>query len=910
MGSSLSSAFGQATSPASSATQSEPPPVELSPFTVTGTKDEGYLAASTLAGSRLNTSLYDTPAAISVMTSEFLEDVGAVTVEKALEYAVNAEPDRTDGTGNVSSSSDLPLSIRGLSGATLARNYFIWGLESDSYNTERLDFSRGPNSILFGTGGPGGIINTTTKRAVFGRDVQQVGVRVGSWDDYRGTVDVGRQLSDKLAVRVNGVVHSQRSWREFVSSDRNGAALAATYRPFRATEIRFDGEMGVYDRVLSNPFLPGDAVTPWIAAGRPISTTYGTVVNGTARGTSRVWIHDPIAGTVQSWFGSVNTSAPAQAQSAGIPRALTDFSVLPLKANLSGEGNRTDSHYDSLALFIEQRIGPVWFELAANRQTSSRTWVSSSAWNNIVLRADANAVLPNGQPNPNVGKYYFDAIAQQNTNASESNNYRATAAYTLDLRDRNPWFGAYSITGLYSLRESWLDTNVLMEVNTTPTGDATYPRDLTSANNRIWRRIYVDPFGPGRRGGIDARQAMINQNGVVSGYRRINNNSREDGEDLSTLMIAGQAKLLRDRLVVTGGIRDDEQENSFGSAIQDPVTREWSKQIYNRTSNSYEGRTTTFGAVFHVTSWLSATYNRSDNFVPQTGFSPFDDQIGPRRGEGEDYGFKLRLLDGRVYASALRYDTSEVNRIVFLDGGLVGAINEIHESIGDTARISNNRDSIDTDGTGYEFEITANLTPQWRLTANYSRAEATQSNNQPRIQSYVAARRAAWQQRGSTALIPPVSGVPANDPSTGAPATVQTALNSIDNYFRSILGANGVTRRQHREQTGSLFTAYTLRSDQKLLHNLTAGLGVRFRGKPVVGYINGVDPIFGKNETLVNAMLRKRVAWGRRSVQLQANFDNILNVNDPIAVDADLNGGYRFLYPNPFRWSLSATYNF
>ena len=50
--------------------------VVLSPFEVNSTKDVGYLAQNTLSGSRMNTSLKDTPAAVSVMTPEFLADRG------------------------------------------------------------------------------------------------------------------------------------------------------------------------------------------------------------------------------------------------------------------------------------------------------------------------------------------------------------------------------------------------------------------------------------------------------------------------------------------------------------------------------------------------------------------------------------------------------------------------------------------------------------------------------------------------------------------------------------------------------------------------------------------------------------------------------------------------------------------
>jgi outer membrane receptor for monomeric catechols len=113
-------------------------PVELSPFTVSTSKDTGYLASGTLAGSRLNTSLVDTPASISVMTRDFINDIAATNVGDALAYALNAERDTSESTGNGHGSGDLPISIRGFGGSSLGRNYFQWGLESDTYNTERL----------------------------------------------------------------------------------------------------------------------------------------------------------------------------------------------------------------------------------------------------------------------------------------------------------------------------------------------------------------------------------------------------------------------------------------------------------------------------------------------------------------------------------------------------------------------------------------------------------------------------------------------------------------------------------------------------------------------------------------------------------------------------------------------------
>ena len=54
---------------------------ELSPFEVNTSESMGYLATSSLAGSRLKTELRDVSAAISVVTPEFLSDTGATNLE-------------------------------------------------------------------------------------------------------------------------------------------------------------------------------------------------------------------------------------------------------------------------------------------------------------------------------------------------------------------------------------------------------------------------------------------------------------------------------------------------------------------------------------------------------------------------------------------------------------------------------------------------------------------------------------------------------------------------------------------------------------------------------------------------------------------------------------------------------------
>src|SRR5687767_4270924 len=93
------SAFAQSTAtptkPAASVATDGSAPVELSPFEVRP-DDVGYQAGNTTSGSRLNTRLKDTPAAISPFTPEFLSDIGAVNLQDMLGYALNIEGEFDD----------------------------------------------------------------------------------------------------------------------------------------------------------------------------------------------------------------------------------------------------------------------------------------------------------------------------------------------------------------------------------------------------------------------------------------------------------------------------------------------------------------------------------------------------------------------------------------------------------------------------------------------------------------------------------------------------------------------------------------------------------------------------------------------------------------------------------------------
>jgi outer membrane receptor protein involved in Fe transport len=137
-----------------------------------------------MSGSRLNSSLKDTAAAVMVFTPEFLSDFGATSLADIIGYAPNMQVDMLDASADASTSflggsdlRDTRIRVRGLSAST-AVDFFETGIAVDTYNTERLELSGGPNSILFGFGSPGGLVNIMTKRAQVGGTAPRSGPKL------------------------------------------------------------------------------------------------------------------------------------------------------------------------------------------------------------------------------------------------------------------------------------------------------------------------------------------------------------------------------------------------------------------------------------------------------------------------------------------------------------------------------------------------------------------------------------------------------------------------------------------------------------------------------------------------------------------------------------------------------------
>ncbi len=269
--------------------------VMLSPFTVNDSQDDGYRASNTLAGTRLKTDLRDLGAALSVVTEQFLIDTGATNTQDLLVYTTNTEVGGQNGNfGGFGSdvvvnetsfllTPNTNTRVRGLGSADNARDFSLTDIPWDSYNVDRVDLQRGPNSILFGLGKPAGLINANLKQPKY-KNENSVSTRLDGFGSARASLHLNRVLLDKeLAVRVDGLEEQKNYRQEPAYTDQRRLFGALRYEPkflrkgSAWTTLRAHYEHG---RILSNnprSLPPVDQITPWFETGT--TTVNGTVFN-------------------------------------------------------------------------------------------------------------------------------------------------------------------------------------------------------------------------------------------------------------------------------------------------------------------------------------------------------------------------------------------------------------------------------------------------------------------------------------------------------------------------------------------------------------------------------------------------------------------------------------------------------
>lgn len=980
---SLMAASGYSQSPSNAREQEKI--VELSPFVISTEGDEGYRAANTLAGTRLNSSLLETPAAITILTKELLDDMGAQTTEDFFRMATNTRFD-LDNDQNAAGSQwyDAPAKIRGFGGATVTRDYFSWSLTSDVYNVERVDINRGPNAVLYGIGAPGGVLNTSSKRAHLNNRKKEVAFTMGSWGKKRAEVDFAFPLvKDVLALRANGVLEDRNGWREFEFFKQKGLALAGTYKPFRNTLVRADWERRIVNQLrpagtpqdlggtrwlaaggvmAGNPLLPGSNPAPgllrtrnieqvmWAPQLRPYPFRISTIGAD---------MRPDIAGTQASGFWDTVPGAGTLSQGQ-VDDPFLGTDVLPLRSNLFGPGATTDNDSAVTSIFLEQRIAGLNIELAYRHM---EYWRYNRAIGTSGLIGDANPVLPGayyanadsriaagrlpgtllpdiGAPNPMAGQLFVEGQPQARPFDWDQDQYRATVGYELDLVKRNKWLGRHMLAAVWQRDRTRNDTWVERLYNIAPNNNQL----IDSVTNSIFYRTYIDFKTPGGlHGAIDPWANPIDAPGVKSGFLFVGPVGKSIRQT-DGLMVAGQSKFIDDRLVFTAGVRRDKvlDWRPTGGQKVPNSTNLYSRlaDVFDQPATKFVGDTHTLGVVVLPFRWMGLSFNQADSVQPQTAVNPWNRQIGSRSGKGKDYGVRLTLLENRIYLNANYYQTDDANKTgQFIPqrtalGATIPAVIDTLRITGQplpASMVAAGADTWtttfplqDTSGDGVEVELVGSVAKNWSVSLNVSRTNVIASNVGPFENAFIAEVASAWKGNatpldqtpaGLATYVTTRDSTPGRD-FTLAPATIKDAYEHAAFVVKDINRAEGQVPMQHLEDSVNLFTSYRFDDGAPaLLRKSRIGIGCNYRSAPVIGYDanNGLKPILGRTDFIVNLMLGKSFVAGKgRIIDIQLNVQNLLAEEDMMPFNASVPGEtLRMMYPQLFRnWTLKVAYRF
>lgn len=231
---------------------------ELSPFEVNTDGDRGYYASNSISGSRINVALQDVPMPIEVITSEFIEDTGSTDLRESLRYSAGVILDSQNdaganlegvpggvhnGAGATANITNTTIKLRGFVTESSLRAGFRRQHASDSVNIDRVEVVRGPNSLLYGIGNFGGIVNYLPKRPL-DTPMTNVNLMIGNDSLYRATIDDTRPVNDKLSYRVTAALETADHYTDFQTRDKWFISPVVVYKPFEKTKVTLDFEMG------------------------------------------------------------------------------------------------------------------------------------------------------------------------------------------------------------------------------------------------------------------------------------------------------------------------------------------------------------------------------------------------------------------------------------------------------------------------------------------------------------------------------------------------------------------------------------------------------------------------------------------------------------------------------------------
>jgi len=222
-------------------------------------KEEIVVKGQVLAQDEVNsikapTPIIDVPQSLSIFTDEQIKERGITDIRGIVDYTPGINSSQGEGHRDA-------VVFRGNRSTA---DFYIDGNRDDVqyfrslYNLEQVEILRGPNALLFGRGGTGGIINRVTKKAQIGEQFTGFNTSLDTFGGYSAQVDANFITSDTSSVRFNAHYDSLENHRDFFDGDRYGFTASGRFELSERTTLDVTYEYADHERFIDRG-IPSDS---------------------------------------------------------------------------------------------------------------------------------------------------------------------------------------------------------------------------------------------------------------------------------------------------------------------------------------------------------------------------------------------------------------------------------------------------------------------------------------------------------------------------------------------------------------------------------------------------------------------------------------------------------------------------
>lgn len=241
-----------------------------------------YLYTDQVNALRSPTPIIDVPQSLSIVTADEIAVRGYTAIGQIIDYTPGVNTSQGEGHRDA-------VVFRGVRSTA---DFFIDGVRDDVqyyrplYNLEQVEILRGPNALLFGRGGTGGLINRVTKKGEFGEQFTGYQAAIDTFGAFDIQLDHNYSTSDTAAFRINAMYENLNNHRDFYDGDRIGINPTARFALGANSVLDLSYEYADHERFIDRGIPTDDEGT-----GRPVEALQDIVFGDPENNETRLEAH-------------------------------------------------------------------------------------------------------------------------------------------------------------------------------------------------------------------------------------------------------------------------------------------------------------------------------------------------------------------------------------------------------------------------------------------------------------------------------------------------------------------------------------------------------------------------------------------------------------------------------------------